>query len=140
MWQKKAEDADARGAKLTEKAREHYDKSATELEPFKIGTKVRVQDPHSKMWDRVGEVVGVGKHRDYHIKVPSGRVYWRNRRFLRRYYDAFEGGDEITDAEKERDYPPPPKNNDGKVTPRRSSRERKKTVKFGVNSIKFFEV
>ena len=24
----------------------------------------------------------VGGHRDYHVKVPSGRVFWRNRRFI----------------------------------------------------------
>ena len=91
-WQKRAEEADARGSKISEKAREHYDKSAKELQPLKVGTKVRVQDAASKLWDKVGEIVGVGRHRDYHIKVPSGRVLWRNRRFIRRYHDAFEGG------------------------------------------------
>ena len=30
----------------------------------------------------MGIIVGIGRHRDYHVKVPSGRVYWRNRRFL----------------------------------------------------------
>ena len=27
--------------------------------------------------------MGIGKSRDYHVKLPSGRVLWRNRRFLR---------------------------------------------------------
>ena len=48
-----------------------------------IADEVRVQDPLSKRWDRIGVVVGIGRHRDYHIKMPNGRVYWRNRRFLR---------------------------------------------------------
>ena len=31
-------------------------------------------------------VVGIGKHRDFHVKLPSGRVWWRNRRYLRPHY------------------------------------------------------
>ena len=30
-------------------------------------------------------VVAIGRHRDYYVKMPSGRVFWRNRRFLRPY-------------------------------------------------------
>ena len=30
-----------------------------------------------------GLIIGVGRNRDYHIKLPSGRVCWRNRRFIR---------------------------------------------------------
>ena len=30
----------------------------------------------------LGEVVGVGRSREYLIKLPSGRVMWRNRRFF----------------------------------------------------------
>ena len=56
------------------------------LTPLKVGTDVRLQDPVSKRWDKVGIVVGVGHKRDYHIKLPSGRVLWRNRRFLRVAY------------------------------------------------------
>jgi len=42
-----------------------------------------VQDPRTGRWDRTGVVVGVGERRDYLVKMPSGRVWWRNRRFLR---------------------------------------------------------
>ena len=28
-------------------------------------------------------IIGIGQRRDYHVKLPSGRIYWRNRRFLR---------------------------------------------------------
>ena len=28
-------------------------------------------------------IIGIGRPRDYHVKLPSGRVYWRNRRFMK---------------------------------------------------------
>ena len=48
-----------------------------------LDTQVRLQDPTTKRWDTVGIVMGVGKSRDYLVKMPSGRVLWRNRRLLR---------------------------------------------------------
>ena len=57
--------------------------SARLLPPLRLGDSVFLQDPVSKRWNRTGIIVGIGRHRDYHVKVPSGRVYWRNRRFLR---------------------------------------------------------
>jgi hypothetical protein len=35
-----------------------------------------------------GTVISVGKHQDYRVKLHSGRVYWRNRRFLKPDYSA----------------------------------------------------
>ncbi|TRY68991.1 hypothetical protein TCAL_13737, partial [Tigriopus californicus] len=60
-----------------------YDKRSRPLTPLTIGQTVRLQNYSSKRWDRIGIIVGIGKHRDYHLKTPSGRVYWLNRRFLR---------------------------------------------------------
>ena len=40
---------------------------------------------------RSGLIIGVGRNRDYHIKLLSGRVCWRNRRFIRPL--PTEGGD-----------------------------------------------
>jgi hypothetical protein len=42
-----------------------------------------VWDPTSKLWDKVGVVVSIGRYRSYRIKFASGSVLWRNRRFLR---------------------------------------------------------
>ena len=28
-------------------------------------------------------IIGSGRHRDYHVKLLNGRVYWRNRRFIK---------------------------------------------------------
>eukprot|EP00094_Tigriopus_californicus_P014051 TCALIF_13607-PA protein Name:"Protein of unknown function" AED:0.40 eAED:0.40 QI:0/0/0/0.5/0/0/2/0/123 len=61
----------------------NYDKRSRPLTPLTIGQTVRLQNHSSKRWDRIGIIVGIGKHRDYHLKTPSGRVYWLNRRFLR---------------------------------------------------------
>ncbi|XP_045105438.1 uncharacterized protein LOC123500957, partial [Portunus trituberculatus] len=47
------------------------------------GDVVRIQDPTTQRWDKVGTIMGVGRSRAYLLKMPSGRVWWRNRRFLR---------------------------------------------------------
>ncbi|KAK8397505.1 hypothetical protein O3P69_004333 [Scylla paramamosain] len=60
-----------------------YDAHAKPLVPLNLDTQVRLQDPTTKRWDTVGIVMGVGKSRDYLVKMPSGRVLWRNRRLLR---------------------------------------------------------
>jgi hypothetical protein len=44
---------------------------------------VLIQHHVTKRWNKTGEIIKAGKNCDYHVKLPSGRVYWRNRRFLR---------------------------------------------------------
>ena len=66
-------------------AKSYYDSDSRPLSPLRIGTHVSIQDPVTKLWSAIGVVVAVGKRRDYFVKLPSGRVYWRNRRFLRKY-------------------------------------------------------
>ena len=46
------------------------------------GQKCWVQDPHTKRWDSCGEIIQA-KWRNYTVKMPSGRVIWRNRRHVR---------------------------------------------------------
>ena len=82
-WQQSAAQCDQKGADIRRKAEETYNRSVKSLPPLKVADEVRMQDPITKQWDRTGVVVGVGRNRDYNIKTPSGRVYWRNRRFLR---------------------------------------------------------
>ena len=91
-WQTSAERCDQKRAENREQTEGTYNRSARPLPPLKIADEVRLQDPISKRWDRIGVVVGIGRHRDYHIKVPSGRVYWRNRRLLRRLHPPGVGG------------------------------------------------
>lgn len=82
-WQREAEECDARASRIQQQVQQRYNSSAYTLPPLKIGCEVRLQDPTTRRWDRVGSVVGIGRHRDYLVKLPSGRTLWRNRRFVR---------------------------------------------------------
>ena len=82
-WQAAAADCDAKAAEVQNGTENYYNLRSKSLPPLKIGTQVRLQDPVSKKWDRVGTIVGVGSWRDFHVKMPGGAVFWRNRRFLR---------------------------------------------------------
>ena len=63
-----------------------YNRTAHELPQLAVGTKVAVQDHRTRKWDKYGTIVEVGRNRDYMIRLASGRVWRRNRRFLRRRY------------------------------------------------------
>jgi len=80
--------ADTAAEHLRFDTKEHYDKTSSPLPPLRIGTRVRIQDPITKLWSATGVVVAIGQRRDYYVKLPSGRVYWRNRRFLRIHYES----------------------------------------------------
>ena len=84
-WQTKADTVDRREQERVRSQTEYFNRSKRPLEKLKIGTMVDVQDPRSKRWSQRGTIVAVGKHRDYYVKLPSGRVYWRNRVFLHPY-------------------------------------------------------
>ena len=50
------------------------------------GAVVRVQHPRTKRWDTSADVIEQKPSgRSYAVKTEIGRVYWRNRRFLRLY-------------------------------------------------------
>jgi hypothetical protein len=51
-----------------------YDARTRPLHPLSIGASVRVQDPDTKLWDRVGVIVAIGRYRSYRIKFASGSV------------------------------------------------------------------
>jgi len=66
-----------------EEARQRYDLNTRPLEPIPIGASVRIQDHSSKLWNKHGTEISVGKNGDYRVQLQSGRVYCRNRRFIR---------------------------------------------------------
>ena len=148
-WKRQADEADAKRALIRDKANEHYNRTARDLKPFRIGEKVRVQNHETARWDRIGFIVGVGMNRDYRVKLPSGRTLWRNRRHLRRVNDTIEderseedADADINDAdntiEREESSPPMPKENESKSETqllRKGTRRRKKTVRFGNNIV-----
>ena len=80
-WKEQLENLDESTSK--EREEKYYNQHAKPLKSLRIGDKVRIQDPATKKWDRCGDIVGIGKNRDYHVRLPSGRVLWRNRRFVK---------------------------------------------------------
>ncbi|XP_064106961.1 uncharacterized protein LOC135215937 [Macrobrachium nipponense] len=82
-WQTKTEDYDRRTAAQTDQAMSLYNSHARPLPKLTIGQRVRIQDSTTLRWDKVGIVMGRGMSRKYEIRLPSGRVWFRNRRHLR---------------------------------------------------------
>ena len=83
QWLGKTEESEQRAATRSQAARKAYDSRARPLASLPIGENVRVQDPISKRWDKVGVVVEAGPSRAYMVKTQAGRTLRRNRRFLR---------------------------------------------------------
>ncbi|XP_068222164.1 uncharacterized protein [Palaemon carinicauda] len=71
-WQAKSEDCDRRAAARAEQVKLQYDQHARPLPKLEIGQTVRIQDPTSHRWEKVGVVMGFGKSRDYEVRLPSG--------------------------------------------------------------------
>ena len=87
-WQRTVREADARANEQHQKLEHRYNASARELPPLHPGTLVAVQNHATKRWDTYGTIVEVGAHHDYLIRLTSGRVWRRNRRFIRRRFPA----------------------------------------------------
>ena len=84
-WQERADECDQRAQLQAQKATDRYNVSAHPLSSLRIGQHVCVQHHATGLWDRIGTIVAIGRRRTYLVKMPSGRVLWRNRRFLRPY-------------------------------------------------------
>ena len=83
-WRERAASYDRRAAELRRKEADHYDVSAKEHRPLRLGQHVLLQDQRTGLWDCTGIISGISQnHRSFLVRTPSGRVYWRNRRFLR---------------------------------------------------------
>ena len=82
-WQAKSEDCDQRAAARAEQVKLKYDQHARPLPRLSVGQTVRIQNPTSLRWDKVGIIMSRGKSREYEVRLSSGRVWWRKCRFLR---------------------------------------------------------
>ncbi|XP_043245128.1 uncharacterized protein LOC122393295 [Amphibalanus amphitrite] len=80
-----AAECELKAAVTREAVTRRHDATARPLSQLNIGSRVDIQDTDSGRWDRPGVVVGIGRRRTYLVKTGSGRLYWRNRRFLRPY-------------------------------------------------------
>ena len=82
-WQKAAGILEKRALRARELQKQHYNRSTHPLPALHIGDSVVIQHHKSKRWSTPGVIVEVGAFRDYLIKTPAGRLFRRNRRFLR---------------------------------------------------------
>ena len=85
-WQKAAQIIEANHAENVLKAAENYDKNAKPLPKLGIRSHVVVQDHATKKWVHHGVIIEVPRPREYLIRLSSGRVWRRNRRFVRKTY------------------------------------------------------
>ena len=76
--------ADRKAEQLRQEAKGRYDAHTKELPLLQVGDIVRVQHPQSGEWDLVAKVIKRHtRDRSYRVKSECGRIYRRNRRFLR---------------------------------------------------------
>ena len=82
-WHKLRRDYDRKCADIKKKSITNYDATAKPLQPLKIGQNVWIQNALTKKWNTCGTIIGKGNFRDYLVKLPSGKTFWRNRKFFR---------------------------------------------------------
>ena len=83
-WQKTTRELERHVEVSQETTEAYYNRHAHSLSDISVGSNVAVHNGDTKQWDIYGIVVDIGPYRKYFIKLPSGRVLTRNRRFLRR--------------------------------------------------------
>ena len=133
-----------RQAAINADTKARYDAHARPLRPLEMGQPVRIQNPQTKAWDRVGVIVSIGHKRDYRVEIASGGVLWRNHRFLRPYRVA-EGSSDVAQTTPTHENKPPgtsltpddpisttaaTANPTGIPNPRRSQRQRIRPKRF----------
>ena len=157
QWQVAADSADQKRDEIQQRSNDLYNRTARPLGRLRIGEHVDMQDMASRRWLQRGIVVAIGKRRDYFVKLPSGRVLWRNRVYLRPHHPLLPTfstghGQGVTDFPSERssskeqadtntsmpgDRPLQQDPHEAFVeVPRRSHRERKYVEPFNIKSTK----
>ena len=86
-WTQIMNDIERKSKTIKENPKKYHDKGAQNLPPLKLGDNVLLQDPVTREWDRIGVIVSIRKHQDYDVKLSSGRLLWRNRKFLHKISD-----------------------------------------------------
>ena len=86
QWREQRDILDKAATSLSAKAKARFDQHTRPLPSLAIGSVVRVQHPGTKRWNTIAEIIEQKSGgRSYAVRTESGRVYWRNRRFLRHY-------------------------------------------------------
>ena len=83
-WQHKLQEADVHRERNLQRAENYYNSHAHELPDIHVGSSVAIQHPQTKLWETYGTVIAVSPHRKYYVKTQSGRVFVRNRRFIKK--------------------------------------------------------
>lgn len=89
-WWNIIQATDDKKEEICSKSKSRYDSRSRPLSPFNVENHVRIQNPSTKRWTHTGTIMKKGQRRDYWIKLPSGRLWRRNRRFLRIFYNENE--------------------------------------------------
>lgn len=96
-WQKIDKECDSdENSRLLEKVQQHYNQKAKDLPELSAGNCVSVRDPVTKLWTQYGIIVGTASNRRYLVRMNSGRVLCRNRKFIRRRWAHTTPGDLAT--------------------------------------------
>ncbi len=107
VLQRDIRQADKKALQLRAKAKARWDTGSHSLGELKVGDIVRVQHHITKRWDLIAEVMT--KHvrgRSYLVKSETGRLYWRNRQFLKRLHVDEEAlGDSQVKTDRGEDRP-----------------------------------
>ncbi len=92
----KIREEDRLAVKLRERAKDQHDSRARKLEQLEPGTVVRVQHHLTKRWDLIRTVMEVKpRGRSYLVRSATGRLYWRNRKFIRPYFPSEDKDDNL---------------------------------------------
>jgi transposase InsO family protein len=77
--------ADRKAVQLRSEIKKKYDITAKTLSILEVGDIVRVQHQTTKKWDLIAKIMEIKpRKRSYLLKSETGRLYWRNRRFIRK--------------------------------------------------------
>lgn len=83
-WHQRIADADRKFAERRDKLTSYYNRGTKELPPLTVGTPVAIQNRQNGRWDRYGIIQEAKPNiRKYFIRLASGMVVTRNRRFIR---------------------------------------------------------
>ena len=76
--------AEKRSGWLEEKRNDYNSRAANLTDQLLEGTPVRIQNTHTKNWDKTGKIIKKNADRDsYIVQSPEGRLFTRNRKYLR---------------------------------------------------------
>ena len=82
-WQLSAHEAEQLATHTLKQSELYYNTHTRSLPDIQVGSSVALQNARTKLWDIYGSIIDIGPHRRYYVKTHSGRVFVRNRRFLR---------------------------------------------------------